>query len=180
MKFYIYSELKSGSWGGGNQFLKALKSQLISMGVYAESLRSTDVIIFNGYQELSGIFKNWFFHHKQKRVYRLGPILSLHRIGLRWRLVDFVVVMFASLFSDLVVFQSKWSYEKALKFGLMSKKKYAIIGNAVDDSIFYPKEFQDKKNKDKTKLIYTSWSSNMKKGFNYLKFLDNNLDFDKL
>ena len=27
------------------------------------------------------------------------------------------------------------------------------------------------------KLIYDSWSSNIKKGFNYLKFLDENLDF---
>ena len=28
-------------------------------------------------------------------------------------------------------------------------------------------------------LVYSSWSSNIKKGFAYLKFLDDNLDFEK-
>ena len=52
-----------------------------------------------------------------------------------------------------------------------------VIYNAVDNKIFF------RGNKEKInypiKLIYDSWSSNIKKGFNYLKFLDENLDFAK-
>ena len=36
MKIHIAYNLKSGPWGGGNQFLKALQKTLIASGDYSE------------------------------------------------------------------------------------------------------------------------------------------------
>ncbi len=178
MKINIHAKLKNGAWGGGNQFLKALAGEFERVGVWAEE-KNSDVVLFNGYQDLIAIMRHFIFHKKQKNVYRLGPILSLHRSGFRWILIDTLVVMFANIFPNLVVFQSKWSHDQAVRFGLSKNKKFSILGNSVDSNIFNKKEFKEKIPGEKIKLVYTSWSSNMKKGFKYLKFLDENLDFSR-
>lgn len=179
MKFYIISGRKNGPWGGGNQFLKALKKELLRLNFYSESLNDAKVIIFNSYQDILYLLRSFFLQNKKKRIYRLGPIMSLHRKGIKWKIIDMVVILCANLFSDLVIFQSAWSFQQAKKRGFLKHKKYVIIHNAPDTSVFSKKEFIDKHKDEKVKLIYTSWSSNIKKGFNYLKFLDENLDFNK-
>lgn len=179
MKIYINTQLKEGAWGGGNQFLKALRGGLSAHDSFTENRVSGDVVLFNGYQDVVAIFSHWLFHYRQKRMYRLGPILSLHRFGLKWKTIDHIVVLFANLFADLVVFQSQWSYNESLRRGFSARKQYVVIGNAVDPSIFTKKEWQEKKPNKKTHLIYTSWSPNMKKGFSYITFLDEHLDFSR-
>lgn len=177
MKLHINAQLVDGAWGGGNQFLKALRAALRVTNAYAENPQEADAVLFNSYQDLFALTLHFFFHHKQKRMYRLGPILSLHRSGYRWAMIDYLVVLFAGWFADVVVFQSKWSYDQALIQGFPSKKPYVVIGNAVDATIFPKKEFRAPG--EKIKLVYSSWSPNMKKGFAYLKFLDQHLDFTK-
>lgn len=179
MKIHIAYNLKSGPWGGGNQFLKALQKALIFSGDYSESISNSDALIFNSYNDLWSIMKSNFLYPRKKIIYRLGPVFSTYRKGLKWKFIDKITIVFANLFSDLTVFQSKWSYEKAKEFGFSKNKKYTIILNAVDSTVFYKKEFKEKSQGEKIKLIYSSWSSNMKKGFAYLKFLDENLDFTK-
>lgn len=179
MKIYSYSKVKDSAWGGGNQFLKALQFELKRQNACAETIREADTVIFNGYREMWALVRFWIFHRPQKRVYRLGPILSLHRRGLRWKIIDRQVVWVANLFADLVVFQSDWSYRQALRLGFSPMKRFVIIHNAVDGSIFFKKKWRDMPASDPIKLIYTSWSANVKKGFGYLSFLDKNLDFNK-
>ncbi len=179
MKITIYYKTKNESWGGGNQFLKALKELMRNRGVYSEKAKDADAILFNGYQEIAPLFFSWVFNNNKKRVYRLGPIMSLHRNGIKWVLVDYIVIACANLFADLVIFQSKWSYEKAREFGFYKNKIHVIILNGVNSRIFYKKEIKNTLQNKKIKLIYSSWSSNIKKGFTYLSFLDENLDFEK-
>lgn len=179
MKININSKTRESVWGGGNQFLKALRVEIINAGFYAESLNDADAVLFNGYQEILSLIKFWFIRGNRKIIYRLGPVMSLHRKAFKWKIVDYVMVWIANLLADAVIFQSKWSYMEALKFGFSKNKKYAVVLNAVDDLIFYSKEFKEKNHGEKIKLIYTSWSTNEKKGFQYLKFLDENLDFNK-
>ena len=179
MKIHIYSKTKEGAWGGGNQFLKALRIGLIQEGAYSECIHEADAVIFNGYQDIWRLVGYWFSAKRNKKiVYRLGPILHLHR-GVKWKIVDYAVVCVARFFADLVIFQSLWSYEWALKLGLPKNKKYCIILNAVDDSLFFRKDTKSILSQDKIQLIYSSWSSNMNKGFSYLAFLDTHLDFEK-
>jgi glycosyltransferase involved in cell wall biosynthesis len=177
MKIVIHTALRDRAWGGGNQFLKVLKKNLESRGVYGEAT-SADVSIFNSYQDLVALIQSFFFHTGIKRVYRLGPIFSLHRKGWKWRLIDRVMIFCANFFASSVVFQSKWSYEEACRRGFAVSKPSAVIHNAVDGTIFYPKS-RSLIAGAKIRLIYTSWSTNNNKGFEYLQYLDTHLDFEK-
>ena len=177
MKINIYSKLVAGAWGGGNQFLKALKAEFIKQGIYADSKTEADAVIFNSYQDLWPLIKCWFINRKSKIVYRLGPVFYLHR-GLKWKIIDKLVIYVANMFADLIIFQSKWSYEQALKLSFSKNKKYFIIPNAVDGEIFFQNQTVKVKT-NKINLIYTSWSANPNKGFSYLNFLDKNLNFNK-
>lgn len=170
MKFYIVSGSKNGPWGGGNQFLKALKKELVRLNLYSESLNDAKVVIFNSYQDIFHLLKSFFLQNKKKRIYRLGPIMSLHRKGIKWKIIDMVVILCANLFSDLVIFQSVWSFQQAKKRGFWKYKKYEIIHNAPDTSVFFKKEFIDKYKDEKIKLVYTSWSSNIKRVLVTLNF----------
>lgn len=179
MKIKIFYKSKEISWGGGHQFLKALKGEFENKGIYTDSVKESEVILFNGYQEVLQVFLSWIFDNKKKRVYRLGPIMSLHRKGLKWKLVDYVIVFCANLFADLVIFQSIWSYNQALKVCFRKNKKYKIIYNAVNSDIFYKKQDTERNPTKPFELVYTSWSANINKGFLFLSFLDENLDFNK-
>lgn len=176
MKINIFTRIKKGAWGGGNQFLKALKTELIKKRQYTELSECPDAVIFNSYKDLCPLFK-YFFKKRGKIVYRLGPIFYLHR-GLKWKIVDILVVMAANLLADIVIFQSDWSYKQAVKLGFSSRKKFKIIINAVDGSVFSKRD-GGRDGGRKIRLIYTSWSMNQNKGFGYLDFLDKNLDFNK-
>lgn len=178
MKIHIYYNSKIGAWGGGNQFLKALKHTYIQKGVYAETSKNADAIIFNGYQELLPLCISWVRGCRVRRVYRLGPVMSLHRSGLKWKIVDWMMVRAANFFADIVIFQSQWSYDQACLRGFKKSKTYSIVHNAVDSTLFYPKNAMGDISK-KTRLVYTSWSSNPNKGFAHLQFLDTHLDFGK-
>jgi glycosyltransferase involved in cell wall biosynthesis len=178
MKINICSKLKDGIWGGGNQFLRALQKELILRGIYTETSRNADVVVFNSYQDSFRVIKCWFTSKDKKIVYRLGPIFYLHR-GMKWIVVDYFVILVANFFSDLIIFQSKWSYNMALNLGLNTKKKYRIINNSVDDTIFFKNQTRDGVDNGRISLVYTSWSSNPNKGYSYLEYLDKNLDFKK-
>jgi glycosyltransferase involved in cell wall biosynthesis len=103
--------------------------------------------------------------------------MSLHRRGLKWKVIDRCIIVCANMFADFVIFQSEWSHKQAVDRGFSKKKKYRIIINAVDPTLFY--KTQRSVSSLPIQLIYTSWSSNMNKGFSYLKYLDEHLDFNK-
>lgn len=174
MNIYIAYHFKKEAWGGGNQFLTALRDGFVKKNIYALNIKDADVVIFNGYQELGAFIKCLLFFPRKKRVYRLGPIMSLHRSGLKWKLVDIVMMIVASFFAHVVVFQSAWSLTKAKGFGFVKKKNIFVIHNTVDSNLFFKKGSNEKR--EKKELIYTSWSANQKKGFHYLKYLDEHLD----
>ncbi len=177
MKIHIHYTPKDNAWGGGNQFLKALRKELINRNLYADLKTGADAILFNSYQDLGTLIHSFFFNHATKRIYRLGPIMSMHRQGIRWKLVDYTVALLANILADMVIFQSTWSYQQSRKFGFMRKKNVFVILNAVDESIFYAKSKTLDSHPEKIRLIYTSWSKSENKGFTYLRFLENHLDW---
>lgn len=178
MKIFISQKVQSGPWGGGNQFLKALRGGFAKKNVHAESFAEAAVVLFDSYQNIFGLLQCWFFNNKKIRVYRLGPIFHLHR-SWKWRIIDVAVVIVANICADVVIFQSQWSYRQAQKLGFWNGKKKHIITNAVDTAVFFEKAHGDGDTIKPIQLVYTSWSSNKNKGFEYLNFLDERLDFQK-
>lgn len=176
MKINILYKFESGPWGGGNQFLKLLKKELIKRDVYEEDFRKSDIIIFNSYHNILKAIALKIKFPEKILIHRLGPYFYLHR-GVKWKMIDSLIIEISNLISNAVIFQSNWSYKKALTEFNLKNKNYFIIGNSADKDVFYPKN--NNSNKDKVGFISDSWSSNVKKGFEYYEFLDNNLDFSK-
>ncbi len=179
MKINILYQFRDGPWGGGNQFLKGLKKKFVERGVYEESPTSADVILFNSYPFANEYLFNKLFKLKKGGkivIQRVdGPIYFVRGKDIQ---IDNIIYYFNKYFADGTIFQSEWSRKKSFDMGMRKNKFEAIIMNAPDEDTFPPKT-TGKLNASKFKLIATSWSSNIKKGFNIYKLLDKNLDFNK-
>lgn len=178
MKIFIDSTIRQEAWGGGNQFLKALGRELEERGVLASSRTDASAILFNSYQDIPSLIRTRITSPRTRCVWRLGPEFSIHRPGIKWKIVDFLTVFLASMVAHGVIFQSQWSYSRARRLGFFKRKNVFTIGNATDPSIFFKPE-EKITTGNRTRLIYTSWSKNVNKGFSYLRFLDSHLDFTK-
>jgi glycosyltransferase involved in cell wall biosynthesis len=173
MKINILYNFLDGPYGGGNQFLKALRNAFIVKEVYEENPLLADIIIVNSKDNLDKAEFLAKKHHK-KCIHRIDGIFSLYR-GKSEKYNDELVYNFSKQYASGIIYQSQWSKTSHYANGASLHSNEAIIYNAVNQEIFYPKL----KPNNKIKLITTSWSSNYRKGFHYLEYLDNNLDFNK-
>ncbi len=62
---------------------------------------------------------------------------------------------------------------------MLLKKNQKVIINSVDKNIFFNQKKNEFKKNKKIKLVSSSWSKNFKKGFETIKWLDENLNFKK-
>jgi len=181
MRINILFSFKEGPWGGSNQFLKMLKKGIIQRGFYEENPENADIIFLNlsvlGEGKLikeclriKEMYPNKIF------IQRVDGPISLYRGSGSY--IDKALAQINKAFVDGTIFQSEWSRRENLKFGFRSKFERVIL-NAADGVMFNMSEIKDSRHQGKTKIIATSWSSNMRKGFNYYKFLDNHLDFNR-
>jgi glycosyltransferase involved in cell wall biosynthesis len=176
MKIHILYNFKEEAWGGGNQFLKALRKYFVKKGCYAESPNDADVILFNSHHELKSVLRLKIKRPQTIFIHRVdGPI---HYTRGRDRETDKIIFDFNQSIADGTVFQSKWSRNKSYELGMKKNEFETVIINAPDSEIFYPQK-NKKRQGEKIKLIATSWAPNIRKGFDIYKFLDENLDFDR-
>lgn len=173
MKVSVIYNTTDAPHGGGNQFIKALKSIFESKGVLSPPEES-NIILFNSHHNIDKVMnlKNAFpektFVHRVDGPMRLYNDMSDSRDSIVYRANDII--------ADATIFQSEWSKKSNLEMGMKSNKKSAVILNGVDTSIFYASN--QKKISEKTRLISASFSPNPKKGFDVYRYIDENLDFD--
>ena len=178
-KIHIFFDFYNDSWGGGNQFLKALRENFIKKGIYENDPKMANCILFNSHHRLEDIlflknkFQNKLFFH------RIDGPLSLHRKN--GHKIDYKIYKYNNLIADGTIHQSEWSRKACYKFGLKKNKFEKIIINAPNSEIFFPKKKNILKNgkERKFKLIASSHSKNLNKGFELYKYLDDNLDFKR-
>ena len=137
MKVHILFEFIDGPWGGGNQFLKALRNEFIEMNVYEENINKCDAVLFNSYP-----FRHLEYFDIINNV-KKNNILVFHRLDGPISVVrgndsqiDSVIFKFNELFSDGTIFQSNWIKNESEKIGLKINQNYEIIINAPDKYIF--------------------------------------------
>jgi len=172
----IVLDFKKGPWGGGNQFLKALRNQLLKRGFYADNFDEADVILFNSHHHMSRILRLKRKNPQKIFVHRIdGPIFFIRD---RNKAMDKLIFEVSEKIADFAVFQSKWSLAKCESLGYKTGNQ-TVIYNAPDKSIFNPESRIEFSRNRKIRLIATSWSENMNKGFDVYKFMDDNLDFGK-
>lgn len=178
MKIAIISSIKQGPSGGGNQFLKALMRYFISENIYSKSVKEADVILVNSHHWIKNILLVLFalMVKKKKIVHRVDGPLNLVRGGSSSH-IDKLIARFNKIVCTATIFQSSWSMRNCYSHGFDTSKKFAVIINGVDESIFYKKK--GAQHSTKLKIVITSWSSNLNKGFELYRYIDNYLDFDK-
>jgi len=179
-KIHILYKFVEGPWGGGNQFLKILLCYFREARVYSESPEDADVILFNSYPFSSEYLFNLVFKLKWKSdkilIHRVdGPISYVRGTD---KTIDKIIFLFNKLFADGTIFQSNWSREKNYQIGMRRPPYETIIRNAPDPNVFNSKH-KKQPNEKKLKLIASSWSSNIGKGFDIYRFLDEHLDFNR-
>ena len=172
---HILYPFKAGPWGGGNQFLKALRGFLVARGAYTDSECEADVILFNGHQQFEEAVRLRQRLPNTAFVHRMDGILStqsIHRLP-----HDHLIHKINDRIADATIFQSEWSRNLSIRLGMRIKDLEVVIPNAADPSIFYPPA--NIIPSTRTRLITTNWSFNPKKGFDLYRFLDRELDFSR-
>lgn len=179
MKIYIIFPFQDGPYGGGNQFLKALRSEFVKKGMSADRPESADIFLFNSFQDIRRTLALKRKYQSKLFVHRIDGPISLYR-GHSKGSPDKLIYKLNALVADATIFQSRFSFTENLRLGMSEPKIFEIIPNASDKNIFYPaKNNPHSFDGRKIRLISTSWSSNPMKGFSVYGFLDANLDFGK-
>lgn len=177
MNLYILFQAQQGPAGGGNQFLKALAGYLKHEHILALSPEAADVILFNSHHCALDIVRlKWKFPRK----------LFVHRIDGPMRLYnnpqdkrDHITNALNALIADATIFQSDWSRLQNHMLGLAAKEYETTILNAPDPTIFNRQNKEPFSAQRKVRLVATSWSTNMHKGFSVYQWLDEHLDFNR-
>jgi len=175
-KINILYKFVEGPWGGGNQFLKALRDHFRGIGVYSESPEEAQVILFNSHHCLDEVFRTKQRYPTKILVHRVDGPVSLVRGS--DRTIDKTIFQFNNLLADGTVFQSNWSRDKNYELGAKKSPYETVIMNAPDETIFCP-EGKKPFNEERIKLVATSWSGNIRRGFEIYQYLDEHLDFEK-
>jgi glycosyltransferase involved in cell wall biosynthesis len=179
MKINILYTFHAHPWGGGNQFLSALRKEFIRTDIYTDKISEADVILFNSFPfEEEKYFKEVYLAKKHGPnkilIHRVdGPISSYRGSD---AFIDKIISVFNRRFVDGTIYQSKWSLAENKKLFGMKTPFETVINNASDGSIFN-NNGNKKKPAEKLNIVSTSWSQNIRKGFDIYKYLDKNLDF---
>ncbi len=177
MTINIFININPEPYGGGNQFLKALRDYFIEINIYEKNPELADVILFNSHHQFKELIKFKKKYPEKIFIHRIDGPVSLIRKNDKH--TDFLIYKINNLIADASIFQSRWSKKENIKNGMENKKFETIILNAPNSSIFNTKDKKKFDPSEKTKIIATSWSHNMIKGFETYKWLDKNLDFSK-
>jgi glycosyltransferase involved in cell wall biosynthesis len=196
----IWHDFHPPPWGGGNQFLLALRSGLEDldwrrMTVVAKSDPDGKQVIQNTSQVLlanSITFKgSTDVLEELKEKHNLALV---HRVdGPYYVARYFEPLNFTSLpklptedkrtkqinrnFACATVFQSQWSLEANIKIGL-GLRNPVVIPNTVNPAIFYSVPRVPLTGR-RIKIVATSHSSNVRKGFDTMMWIDANLDYTR-
>jgi len=174
LKIHIIFNFKQDPWGGGNQFLKALREEFRRQGVYADSLKEADIVLFNSHHFLYEALLAKIRYPQKVFIHRLDGIMELTRNNPS---LDKRIFIFNHRLADGTIFQSQWAKRKIKEIGYFSEGEDTVIMNAPDPLIFNKIDKSDIH--QPIRLIASSWSTNMNKGFEYLEWLDRNLNFEQ-
>jgi len=177
MKIHILYNFQEGPTGGGNQFLKALKEEWLALGVYENDIAKADVVLFNSHQQLKQVFSAKRKFPLKVFIHRIDGPMGIYRP--KEKFLDKLIFTINRFLADGTVWQSQWSKGENKKLFPFSSQYQTVIYNAPDSRIFNKKNKKPFNQAGKIFLMAVSWSTNSLKGFDFYKYLDENLDFSK-
>jgi glycosyltransferase involved in cell wall biosynthesis len=170
----VFHDFHAPPYGGGNQFLLALRRELERRGLVVEVNRLSG-------RTRACLYNSFNFDFARLRRFERDDVRMVHRVdgpvgvyrgfddGTDRRIVEI------NALADATVLQSQYSLDKHRELGL-SLRNPVVIHNTVDPSIFHPPQERDRH--ERLRVITTSWSDNPRKGADVLAWADEHLDFD--
>lgn len=166
-------------YGGGNQFMMALRKGMAKRGVDVrenELHPGIDAYVLNSIHFDVDRFLEFTREHKINVIHRIdGPIFLIRGFD---REKDELCYELNERFASATVLQSAWTYQRIVDMGYHPIRP-VIIHNAVDSDIFHARGRIPFDNKRKIRLIATSWSGNPRKGGPTYKWIDEHLDWER-
>ncbi|KPA18415.1 group 1 glycosyl transferase [Candidatus Magnetomorum sp. HK-1] len=177
MKCHCIFKFVTESAGGGNAFLTNLVNDFESKGRYTQNPEQAQIFLMNSHHNVEKVLTYRRKYPDHLFVHRIdGPMKSYNKIK-DWR--DDIVRFVNHYVADATIFQSQWSKLENQRLKLTNTALSTVIPNAPNPVIFNTQQRNMFLSDRKPRLIASSWSTNWKKGFKTLDWLDKNLDFDK-
>lgn len=175
----ISSPFRKGASGGAS-FISVLSQTLDQYGFLTQQFDDADILLLNShhwYRNSLQVLAAKSSRANLRIVVRVdGPLAIVrgHNLSI---LDDLIIAFFIYLIADGSIFQSQWSLDR-FNAQFSCPRDVTVIHNGVDKRWFYgdPRVLPSHK---KLSIVFSSWSPNLLKGFGFLDFLDNNLDFDR-
>ncbi|MEJ2750552.1 MAG: glycosyltransferase [Anaerolineae bacterium] len=175
----LWHEFVKPPYGGGNQFMLALREGLMAQGVnVVENVLhpEVDVYLLNSIYFDIERFTAYARQHQVRVVHRIdGPI---HLIRGYDQEKDELCYSLNNKFAAATIVQSAWTFQRILESGYMPVDP-VIVNNAANPEIFHPNGRVPFDPARKIRLISTSWSDNPRKGGPVYKWIEENLDWDR-
>lgn len=166
-------------YGGGNQFMLALRAALRKSGVAVKQNRlssNIDAYVLNSVHFDVEKFLDFSKNHVVRVLHRIdGPI---HLIRGTDREKDDLCFNLNHRFASATVVQSRWTLQHIVGMGYQPVNP-VIIHNSVDSDIFHRRGRIDFNPSRQIRLISSSWSDNVRKGGPIYKWIEDNLDWDR-
>lgn len=172
----LWHEYHKPPYGGGNQFMLALRGALERLGtrvVVNRMSRSVDVHLCNS---------AWFDVDSFTRARGRGALRMIHRVdgpvalyrGTDWS-EDERIFKLNQEWASATVFQSGWCMRKMVEHGLDFRRP-VILRNAVDARFFHAPRSRPPAAGRPLRIISSAWSDNPRKGGPLYRWLDEHLD----
>jgi glycosyltransferase involved in cell wall biosynthesis len=166
-------------YGGGNQFMLALRKALSTRGirVLENELRDDiDAYVLNSIHFDVDRFLEFSRTHRLNVIHRIdGPIFLIRGFD---REKDELCYRLNSQFASATVIQSAWTHQRIIDMGY-DPVSPVIIHNAVDSDIFHSRNRIPFEPDRKVRLISTSWSNNPRKGGPIYRWIEDHLDWSR-
>ena len=189
MDICILFETIDSPWGGGNQFLRALGTELARLGhrVASQPTPDTRVVLLNAHNSgmnrylnpgqvaqlrqagkmtlLGGLLPAWLSARGARRgpilVHRLDGVAELVR-GRKTRADEIQPAV--NRLTDHTIFQTEYCRTSFAEHCGVAPASWRVIKNAVDPQVFFPNP-KAPGDGGPLRLVAASWSSNPRKGF---------------
>lgn len=173
MKVYINRRPVLGPWGGGNKFVKMLSDNLLLQGhdvVFRLEKGIDKIFCFDPRPNRERIWYQDLLNYKAengtKIIQRVGDIGTHSKPELT------ALAKESLKYSDFAIFPSRWARDTIGYVG----KNSEIIENAPHDIFYTNKKTESNKN---LKIVTHHWSMNIKKGFDFYKYVGDQLLIDE-
>lgn len=178
-RFALWHSFVPSPYGGGNQFMMALRKALRQRGVDVLDNELNDVIdacLLNAIHFDTDRFLELSRRRQPGVVQRVdGPICLYRGVD---RAKDDLAFRLNAQFAHSTIVQSAWTLQRIIEMGYRPVNP-VIVHNATDPDIFHRRGRSPFDPARKIRLISTSWSDNPRKGGAIYHWLDEHLDWSR-